>query len=907
MAILRWEWTSCPGQSKYNVAVNRLPAATLLLVLFLVLAAPANAVERHELPNGLRVFLVPQRSAPVVSVSVFIPVGRIHEPARLAGATHFVEHMMYRATAKRPGGRSEREAWGAGARLTAFTREDFTQYEVSLPKERMILALELLSDALLTAKFLPEEVEEERRIVIEEIAKRKADADLFTWEEADGLLFRPHPYGERIIGTTRSIATMTRDELYGWFRNRYRPEGSAIVVTGDFEPTAALGEIRGAFGGWKGEGPRPAAPPKPPAAFGHYQEMTVNRAGASPMIALTAAMPGFLEPDYIPVRFLAELMRGWLDRRLVGGTGGKVLTTTVWFTPRLERNLLRIRLRVATPADVPAARDALLALLAEFRHPKFPWGGLRNVAANFRSRERLLPEDLSTLSLVVGRAALGGYYHPDGPPRSLAAADRYDSIDAARVVSVARRYLDPRNLRVTVLTPSPQPLPAPVLPGHATEALSFHTASDTPRIPWSEEEPLVPASGGRPPRDGDATVTELPGGTRLVYLERTSLPVVGVAIVFPSGSQTDPEGKEGLAALTLRALERETKDDPGYALRWRLFAAGDDRDFRVTRTATRVAFTVHRDDFADTLTAVATILRRPTFSSAAVRGGRSRLLARARRAGESIGPFAEQAFRQGLLGNGRRTHPAYGTMESISAIDVADLRQFHSDHLALGRAVIAVVGDVSPRVARSTVEKILGEAPSRPAPGPAAPTATVKGTTGRRVLPHPSGRGYLIAGSMGPARTDDARAAAEILRLAIGWRVFEEMTDRLSIAYQAGALYLDPVGPTPFGFYVGVQPESLARAETALLAILDDSRKEGIDAALLRDSRGAWLGAWARSRLRSDSVAIRLATNVVCGRPVDAGERQATAVRSVKDEAINRLSGRLLAPDRRLIIVVGGK
>ena len=203
--------------------MKKLPAATLLPLLLLVLAAPANAVERHTLPNGLRVFLVPQRSAPVVSVSVFIPVGRIHEPARLAGASHFVEHMMYRATATRPGGRSEREAWGAGARLTAYTREDFTQYEVSLPKERLGLAFDLLSDALLTAKFLPAEVEEERRIVIEEIAKRKADAELWTWEEADGLLFRPHPYGERIIGTTRSVSTMPRDELYGWFRSRYRP------------------------------------------------------------------------------------------------------------------------------------------------------------------------------------------------------------------------------------------------------------------------------------------------------------------------------------------------------------------------------------------------------------------------------------------------------------------------------------------------------------------------------------------------------------------------------------------------------------------------------------------------------------------------------------------------------------
>jgi len=179
-----------------------------------------------ELENGLRVLLAPQRSAPVVAVGVYLPVGRVHEPARLAGATHFVEHMMYRATAKRPGGRSEREAWGAGARFTAQTWEDFTRYQVVLPAERLPLALDILSDALLTARFRPEEVEEERRIIVEEIEKRRADAELWAWEEADGLAFRPHPYGERIIGTVRSISRITRDELYDWFRSRYRPDGS---------------------------------------------------------------------------------------------------------------------------------------------------------------------------------------------------------------------------------------------------------------------------------------------------------------------------------------------------------------------------------------------------------------------------------------------------------------------------------------------------------------------------------------------------------------------------------------------------------------------------------------------------------------------------------------------------------
>jgi len=872
----------------------------------LVLSASALATERVELENGLRVFLVPQRSAPVVSVTVFIPVGRVHEPANHAGISHFVEHMMYRATERRPLGRSQREGWGAGARFRAQTWEDFTRYEVVLPADRLDLALDLLSDALTTAKFVPSEVEEERRIIIEEIGKRRADAELFTWEEAGGIAFRPDAYGERIIGTTKTVATIPRDALYGWYRSRYRPDGSIVVVTGHFDQAKTLAAIRGAFGAWRGEGPRPPLPPRLTDEYGHFQEMVIRREDASPMIAVTAAMPSYLHPDYLATRFLKELMAGWLDRRLVFNSRA-ALSSTIWYVPRLRRNFLRIRLRVARQSDVPKARDALLALLDEMRGDRFRWSGIREVAENFRARELLMREDISTLATVIGRGALAGYYHRQGPPEHLAAPDRYDRITAGDVARVARRYLHAANLRVTILVPGKNPVPAIARPPESDGDTRFTAPPAPDRVPWDEVETTNSPGSGDFPRDADATVTKLPGGTTLVYLERNALPVVGVAIVFPAGSRHDGEGREGLAALTLRAVERETEGDPRYRLRWTLFAAGDNRDFRVTRHVTRLAFVVPREDFGRAFNAVVQILERPAFTSSAVNAARSALLTRARRARETVGTFAEQAFRDAVLGDVATRHAAAGTPESIGKITVGDIRSFYENHYRLEDATIAIVGDISPRVTRNAVLAVLRD---RLPPRLRRKDVRIKARVahpGRVDLRHPSGRGYLIAGTAAPSAIRPDRAATEILRLAIGWQVFEEMTDRRSIAYEAGPLYLDSAGPGPLGFYVGAEPDGLPEALAALNAILATARKGRFDEDLIADAKGAWFGAHARSYLRSDGVAIRLAVNLALGRAIDADEALAERIRDLPADAAGRLAARLLVPDRMVTVTVSPK
>lgn len=876
----------------------------VLLLLAAAAAPAASAAERIELDNGLTVLLSPRPGAPVVAAAAYVRVGRVDEPERLAGATHFVEHMLFRATRRRPEGGSEREAWATGARMEAHTNSDYTRFRLVLPADRLDVALDVLSDALSGALFLPDEVEEERRVVREEIRKRAADPETRAFEDGTGLLFLPHPYGARIAGTLESVSRIGRDDLYGWYRARYRPDRTVLVLVGSFDPDAATAAIRRDFGEWTGAGdPPPPAPPLPRSPR-TYQESIVRAPGASPILLLQAPMPGLLDPDYLPARFLKETLSGWVRDRLVG-PDGPALATDVWFSPVLPAGMLRIRLTLARPGDAARARDGLLGLLAELRSGELPIHGLPELASWFAAQEVLTKEDPGPFADVIGRAALAGYYDPAGRPATLVAPDRYTGIGPEDLRRVARRYLSPGNLALLFLLPDGAASPVlPVAEDVAGPGAGFAAPAAVARVPAPPDErpDLRPAS---PRDDRDAVVTEIPGGPTLAILEDDSLPLVGGAIVFPSGSRDDPPGKEGTALLAARAIPRGTTGYEETDLRWRLFAAGNDYTFRAGRDATIVSFTVPRERFEETVRTLAVMLAAPSFSDPAVREARGLVARDQRTAADRIATFAGEAFRAGLLAGGGYGHEPHGTPESLARIGRDDLVAWHRAHLRPGRAFVCLVGDLTPRRARGIVEEAFGRSEGPP-PGPrprAAPPAPVPAAV--RSLPHPSGRAYLIAGAAVPGLDAPEAPALSLLQQVLGWRAYQEFTNDRSTAYEAGA-FLDAFAEGGvFGLYVGTAPGERGSAESWLRAALARARTEAPEPELLEDARRAWLGSAALSSVRAAAVAARIAWRGAVGLGPHSFPALVEGVREVTGAALRKAAARWLPEDGVSVLRVG--
>lgn len=169
-----------------------------------------------------------------------VPVGSRYETVKLGGASHFVEHLMFKGTNKRPTTlHISRELDAVGAQFNAFTDKDKTGYWIKIDAAHQEKALDILSDMLFDSKFDHDEVAREKGVIIEEIRMYKDNPRSAAELLFESLMFKDNPLGRDIAGTERGIKAMSRDELFGYYREAYAPGNMVLVAAGNINKKTA--------------------------------------------------------------------------------------------------------------------------------------------------------------------------------------------------------------------------------------------------------------------------------------------------------------------------------------------------------------------------------------------------------------------------------------------------------------------------------------------------------------------------------------------------------------------------------------------------------------------------------------------------------------------------------------------
>jgi zinc protease len=276
----------------------------------------ADAVVAVTLDNGLRVLLLEDHRSPIVTVQTWYRVGSRNEARGATGIAHFLEHLMFRGTARYGPGEFARLVERNGGQDNAFTSQDVTSYYVNLAADRLDLVLDLEADRMHNLLLDAKIITSEREVVIEERRTRtEDDPGGALGEEVSAIAFRAHPYGQPIIGWPTDLTRITPEEIRAFYRTYYVPNNALLVVVGDFKAAEVLGKVRATFG------PVPRGPEPPPVlavepAQSSERRLTVRRPAELPIVYLGYPVPNQKSPDAAALELLSVILSGGRTSRL---------------------------------------------------------------------------------------------------------------------------------------------------------------------------------------------------------------------------------------------------------------------------------------------------------------------------------------------------------------------------------------------------------------------------------------------------------------------------------------------------------------------------------------------------------------------------------------------------------------
>ena len=278
-----------------------------------VLRGLPGSITVERLANGLTLCLLENRQAPLVTTALWYRAGTRDEARGQGGIAHFLEHMMFKGSARFGPGEIDRRTQALGGANNAFTSHDATAYYFNFAADRWTEALAIESDRMAGLLLDPEQVASERQVILEEIAMYDSEP----WDalelEVQARLFGRHTYGCPVLGTAEELLAIGREELAAFHRRFYRPDNAVLVVAGDLGPdvfdavASTLGELPA-----DGFGREPVSPPIYPARL----EQLERRKGEVPRLLLALPAPPGGHPDHAAVRLLVTLLGSGRTSRL---------------------------------------------------------------------------------------------------------------------------------------------------------------------------------------------------------------------------------------------------------------------------------------------------------------------------------------------------------------------------------------------------------------------------------------------------------------------------------------------------------------------------------------------------------------------------------------------------------------
>lgn len=887
----------------------------------------AMGVSEYRLGNGLKILLAPNHSAPVVTYMQLFRVGSRNEGVGNTGATHFLEHMMFKGTTKfdPAKGLDSTELFNRiGAVSNATTWFDRTNYFEAVPAEYLEFCIKVEADRLRNLRLRQSDRDAEMSVVRNELERGENSPDEAMDKEMYAIAFREHPYHHPTIGWRSDVENVPMERLKAFYDTYYWPDNCTVIVTGDFEPKAALELIH------KYYAKIPSAP-KPildiyteePEQEGE-RRYQISRSGDLARLWIGFHTPESTHEDHHALNVISHLLGGSHDRssRLYHALIDSGMAMEVFCRhDELRDPALLMMGAILTPDTSPrAAEAALLAEVDKLCQEAVSASELAPIKSANRKGSILARADQMEFAFALGESEARANW------RWLVEFDeRFEAVNSKDIIRVANKYLRKNNRIVGEFIPEQQPAEEyddetdPEPSELAVKAKSAR-AIKPKKLTTDELEKVFAVNKNRSQRASFASQVRreiLPNGLTLLHMPVKNTGSVAVSGYIPAGNYFEGEGKHALADVVSEMLTRGSEGLSKHELSQVFKDMGviEGLNFRADTYAVNFGSTVVAEDLERYLRTVSLVMFKPLFQLEELGKLKLEWTSRLIEQKNNTGAMAGNSLYQALYPAQHLFHAKdfEFQLSELQGLSCPDLKQFHKNHYSPDKSIVTVVGDVDYGQALHLVAAHFGDWTGPTTQKIQVPAAPMPKKAARIEVPmvDKASMDILLGHPVSVKRSDPEFYALNLANLALGGdtiiaRLGKVVREQHGLTYGIHSGLGDNThGAAPWVISLSVNPNNATKALSLVNEVLSQYRQKGITTEeLKREATGA-AGLFTVSLRSSLNIARVLTRFEALGLGVEGVDSHARRIMAVKKSEVDAAITKYLHPEKMVTVLAG--
>lgn len=779
----------------------------------------AASAQMFKLDNGQTVVIQEVKNNPIVTIDTWIKTGSIDEDDSNNGVAHFLEHLFFKGTKNHESGEFDQILETKGAITNAATSKDFTHYYVTIPSKDFDLAMELHGDMMLHPLIPRNEMEKERKVVLEEINKDLVSPTRILQENLNSMMYTTHPYKRKVIGRSDVIETITRDQVLNFYNAHYSPSNMITIVVGDVDTNHALERIKEVFNAEYKKQTKTIYP-KESQLTSQQKKVEYIKTESGYMVIGFRGTP-INDNDSYALDVLSTIL----------GDGRSSVLNQV----------LKEKKRLAFSVDAGNSTfrdDGIFYISANFEPEKCKqvqsaiFDEIKNIQDKGVSDEQLsLAKNIIERNTYYSRESITNIATEIGYTMALTNdikfydtyLDKIKSVSKDEVKRVANKYLGENRSAVSIILPeSSKNIPV------ANKIQNLGTAE------------LVSESNG-------TQKYHLSDGATMLYTPNSSNDIIAISIYAKGGQLLDKIA--GTANLTAATMMKGTKNYTSLELSQVL----EDNGIKIVPSVGADAFSITvlttKDEYDKTMELLNEVVNNAIFDDYEIEKVKSDKLSAIKTNKDVPIKQAIEEYRDMIYKNTPYSISSKVLEKNIQNIKKSDIIEYYNKIFNPKNIVISINGNIDKDKTIQDLNKIFEpKAGSQTFDFKTYDSKIPRITTPRtNTIKMPTETAWILLGWQTDGVLSEKDYATlqvidSILGTGMSSRLFKELREQEGLAYQLGTGYSPNVLRGSFMMYIGTNPATLEKSKQGLFSEIEKLKTEYVGDKELKDAKEKLIG-----------------------------------------------------------------